>query len=208
MIASSHRSRHAFWLKHLHRWHWISAATCLVGMLLFAITGITLNNAGHIEARPQVREATANLPDTLLPLLRAEPASDKAPLPPAVALWIADAFGADATDRATEWSKDEVYVSLPRPGGDAWLSIQRADGEAIYEITDRGWVSYLNDLHKGRNTGKAWSWFLDIFAIACLVFAVTGLVLLHLHARHRAATWPLVGFGLVAPLLLVLLFIH
>jgi hypothetical protein len=35
----------SFWLKHLHRWHWISAAACLVGMLLFAATGITLNHA-------------------------------------------------------------------------------------------------------------------------------------------------------------------
>jgi len=27
------------------RWHWISAAICLVGMILFAITGVTLNHA-------------------------------------------------------------------------------------------------------------------------------------------------------------------
>lgn len=208
MISSSNRSRHAFWLKHLHRWHWISAAICLVGMLMFAITGITLNNAGHIEAKPQVREAAARLPNALLPLLAAEPASDKTQLPPDILRWITDAFGVDAVGRAIEWSKDEVYISLPRPGGDAWLSIQRDGGEAIYEVTDRGWVSYFNDLHKGRNTGAAWGWFLDVFAMACLIFAITGLVLLHLHARHRAATWPLVGLGLVAPLLLAVLFIH
>ena len=31
-----------FWLKQMRQWHWISAAICLIGMLLFAVTGITL----------------------------------------------------------------------------------------------------------------------------------------------------------------------
>src|SRR3546814_1996679 len=52
--------------------------------------------------------------------------------------------------------------------------------------TDRGWIAYLNDLHKGRHTGAAWSWFLDLFAVACLVFSLTGLVLLQMHAGQRA----------------------
>ena len=54
----------------------------------------------------------------------------------------------------------------------------------------------------------AWSWFLDIFAVACLVFSLTGLVLLKMHAGNRSATWPMVGLGLVIPLVLALLFIH
>ena len=55
--------------------------------------------------------------------------------------------------REAEWSGREIYVALPQPGGDAWLSIDLATGEVQYERTDRGWISYLNDLHKGRNTG-------------------------------------------------------
>jgi hypothetical protein len=42
--------RRAFWLKHLHQWHWVSSAACLVGMLLFAITGIAGLRA-HLHAR-------------------------------------------------------------------------------------------------------------------------------------------------------------
>ena len=38
--------------------------------------------------------------------------------------------------------------------------------------------------------------------------AVATAVLLQLHAGGRPSTWPLVGLGLVAPLLLALLFIH
>jgi hypothetical protein len=63
-------------------------------------------------------------------------------------------------------------------------------------------------LHKGRNTGAAWKWFLDLFAIATLVFCLTGLLLLVEHARRRKMTWPLVGLGLFLPFLLAVLLIH
>ena len=115
---------------------------------------------------------------------------------------------ADLPDTPAEWSPEEIYLSLPRPGGDAWLRIERESGSVEYERTDRGWVSYLNDLHKGRHTGTAWSWFLDIFSVACLVFCITGLFILKFHAANRPTTWPMVGMGLVAPLLLVILFVH
>ena len=124
-------------------------------------------------------------------------------------LWLMPTTGTKLyTFRAGEWSADEIYLSLPRPGGDGWLSIDRASGEVDYEVTRRGAVAYLNDLHKGRNAGPVWGWFIDVFALACLVFSITGLFLLKFHAARRASTWPLVALGLVLPVLLALIFIH
>ncbi|WMD21264.1 PepSY-associated TM helix domain-containing protein [Achromobacter seleniivolatilans] len=200
--------RRAYWLKTLHQWHWISSALCLLGMLLFAITGLTLNNASLIESKAVVNSHQAQLPEPVLKQLTVAAGQKKAPLPAPVAQWLDDALGASTAGKTAEWSADEVYLSLPRAGGDAWLSIDRSSGEVEYERTDRGWVSYLNDLHKGRHTGLAWSWFLDIFALACLVFSLTGLVLLKMHAGNRSATWPMVGLGIVIPVVLALLFIH
>ncbi|TCZ60836.1 PepSY-associated TM helix domain-containing protein [Roseicella aquatilis] len=201
------RGSRSFWLKHLHQWHWVSAALCLVGMLLFAATGITLNHAADIGATPRVTTRTATLPSGLLEGLTAEP-EGKRPLSAPLAAWVAREFGVDAAGRAAEWSGADIYLALPRPGGDGWISIDRETGEATHEVTSRGWIAILNDLHKGRDTGPAWRWFLDAFAAACLIFCLTGLVLLHLHAGGRPATWPVVGLGLVAPLVLALLFIH
>ena len=205
--ASTHQQRRGYWLRTLHQWHWISAAVCLVGMLLFAATGLTLNHAAQIEAKPKVVHVSDTLP---APLLKALPERDSgnAPLPPALRDWLRTRHGIVAGERNAEWSQDEVYLSLPGPGSDAWLSIQRADGAFEYEHTDRGTIAWLNDLHKGRNAGSAWSWFIDLFAVACLVFCITGLFLLHLHARQRRMTWPLVGLGLLIPLLIALLLIH
>lgn len=201
--------RRAYWLKTLHQWHWISAALCLIGMLLFSATGITLNHAAQIKATPEVQTIKGTLPAELLAPLRAQAATgEPAPLPMPLREWLSAQWSIRVGERVAEWSGDEVYLSLPRPGGDAWLNIQLDDGALEYERTDRGWISYFNDLHKGRNTGVAWSWFIDLFAIACLVFSVTGLFLLKLHAAQRGMTWPLVGLGLLLPLLLALLFIH
>ena len=47
-------ARRSLWLKTLHQWHWISSAICLMAMLLFSITGFTLNHAAQIESTPQV----------------------------------------------------------------------------------------------------------------------------------------------------------
>ena len=213
------QKRRAFWLKHLHQWHWISSGICLIAMLVFAATGLTLNHAAQIEAHPKVERLGAQLPRSLLEPLKhlALAAGANAntrnttahqPLPLAVREWVRQQLHVTIGEQAAEWSADEVYVPMPRPGGDAWLRVALEDGAIEFEKTDRGWISYFNDLHKGRNTGAAWSWFIDVFAVACLVFCITGLFLLQMHAAKRPATWPLVVLGLVIPLLLAVLFIH
>ncbi|OWQ88466.1 hypothetical protein CDN99_16555 [Roseateles aquatilis] len=204
-------ARRSAWLKQLHQWHWISSAVCLIGMILFAVTGFTLNHAADIEAKPAIVNKTARLPDELVKAVRPvadKEADHKAAVPAPVRAWLAKELDRPIDAREAEWSRDEIYLALPRPGGDAWIRIARDSGEIEFEDTDRGWISFLNDLHKGRNAGVAWSWFIDIFAAACLLFSITGLLILKFHAVSRPSTWPLVGLGLVIPALLALLLIH
>lgn len=176
-------------------------------MLLFAITGITLNHAAQIQVEPKITTIETQLAAAILQQL-VVPEEDKAPLPELLRDWLAKEHGVQVAQQRAEWSEDEVYLSLPRPGGDAWLSIDLIRGDLLYEKTDRGWVSYFNDLHKGRNTGLVWFWFIDVFSVACIIFCVSGLVLLHRHAGNRPTTWPMVGLGFVVPLILIILFIH
>ena len=205
---STQQQRRGYWLRILHQWHWISAAVCLLGMLLFAITGITLNHAGAIEAKPQTVEAEGQLPADLLNIAKAAQ-TEQGALPDPIRVWLAKDMGVKAPKAAAiEWTDEEAYVSLPRPGGDGWVTFDVGTGAVVHESTSRGPVAYLNDLHKGRHAGAVWSLFLDVFAIGCIVFCATGLVLLQLHSRARKITWPLVGLGLAVPLILVLLFIH
>jgi hypothetical protein len=207
--TAKEQQNRAFWLKHLHQWHWMSAALCLIGLVLFSITGFTLNHAGWIGANPQVTSFTEQLPQSLLQELQsASKTGTQRELPTAMRRWLDQRFSVSSGQSVPEWSDVEVYVSLPRPGGDGWLSVDLENGDVLFEESDRGWLAYFNDLHKGRSAGAAWSWFIDAFAVATLVFASTGLLLLKMHSTHRPGTWPMVGLGLVLPLLLALLFVH
>ena len=209
--AAAHNASRAVWLKNLHQWHWISSALCLLGMLLFSVTGITLNHSSQIEAKPVITRKHAPLPAPVAAELRTYAARHdgaKLPLTPAIEHWLLDQWQVQAGGRVAEWSADEVYLAMPKAGGDAWLRIGVEDGAVEFENTDRGWISWLNDVHKGRNTGPAWNWFIDIFAGACLVFCLTGLLILKFHAANRPFTWPMVGLGFLIPLLIALLFIH
>ncbi len=206
-IAVHALQRRSFWLRQLTQWHWISAALCMIGMLLFAATGITLNHASQIKTQPRITRQQGEVPADLLDQLKAGVDVGGA-LPKGVRAWLDAQWSLHGTGGVAEWSEDEVYLSMPRPGGDAWVSFDLQSGEAEYEGTDRGWISYFNDLHKGRNAGAVWGWFIDVFAVACLVFSISGLLLLQMHAARRRTTWPLVGLGLLLPALLALLFIH
>lgn len=200
------QARAAF-MRQTVRWHWISAAISLIGMLVFAATGFTLNHAADIKSEPRTAERSGELPAALLPALKAAQASG-GDLPAPVLAWLKSELKIKARKGPVEWSEGEAYVAMPGPGTDAWVTLDTETGEAAYERTDRGAIAYLNDLHKGRNTGEAWAWFIDIFAIACVVFCVTGLLLLQLHAHARKSTWWLVGAGLVIPLLLAMFLVH
>jgi len=202
------RARKSFWLKQLHTWHWMSSAISLIGLLLFAITGFTLNHAADIEGSPKSVEAAAQLPAPLLAQVKPDDAPDsKKPLPAPVAKFVGDTLKMRATGTA-DWTADEIYLGMPSPGGDAWISIDRESGAVTSETSSRGWTAYLNDLHKGRNAGTAWKWFIDIFVFACVVFSLTGVVLLWMHSKHRKSTWPLVIAGLVIPALIAIFLIH
>lgn len=209
MPPKPRKSKAQFWKRQARIWHWISGAVCLTGMLLFAATGITLNHAGQIEANPQTRSLTFELPETARSGLASLAEDGTAEhLPRDLAVLIRRELGVWPNRGTLEWSPVDVYVSLPRPGGDAWMSIDFDSGEVLYEETSRGAIALLNDLHKGRHTGTVWAWFLDIFSVATILFCLTGLWLLQIHAGKRAITWPLVAGGTALPVLLVILFVH
>lgn len=194
------------WLGTLRQWHWISSALCLAGMLLFAVTGITLNHASQISAKPLIVTLDRALPKPLLAELQLTATQQQ--LPSSVHNWLEQQLKQSINPTYAEWSSAELYLALPRPGGDGWFSIDLDSGELLYESTDRGWIAYFNDLHKGRNSGAAWSWFIDIFAGICVLFSFTGLWLLTRQTKMRPSTWPVTLAGLVIPVLIMLLFIH
>ena len=196
------------WHRQVQQWHWISAAVCLAALLLFSITGITLNHSVALGSTPQITTREGQMPAALLAELIERNAADRHVLPPGLHGWLDAELDFDSRRGRAEWSGDEVLISAPGAGRDTWVSLDLASGDWLYEDTWRGAVAWMNDLHKGRNTGGLWQAFIDLVAIACIIFAVTGLFLLQLAARQRPSTWPLVGGGALLLLVMMIFFAH
>ncbi|WP_017445908.1 PepSY-associated TM helix domain-containing protein [Gayadomonas joobiniege] len=191
-------------LWNVKNWHWISSAICLAGMLLFAVTGITLNHAAEIESEPKITSYEAELPANILSSLQQQKS-----LTSSFKSWFKNQTGQNIPDAIKpEINAGEIYLAMPRPGGDSWFSLMLETGEFYMETTERGYIAYLNDLHKGRNTSSAWRWFIDIFSIACIVFTVTGLILLKKYAKGRKSTWPLIIASFLLPVAIALIPAH
>jgi hypothetical protein len=79
----------------------------------------------------------------------------------------------------------ECMVTFKGPGYAADAFIDRASGR--YDLTEssHGFVAIINDLHKGRDSGKAWSVLIDVSAVLMTFVSLTGLALLFYIKRRR-----------------------
>jgi len=79
----------------------------------------------------------------------------------------------------------QCMVTFQGPGYFAQALIDRATGE--YNLTEfrPGVLVVLQDLHRGKATGPAWSWVIDASAAILTVASITGLALLLFYRRRR-----------------------
>lgn len=82
---------------------------------------------------------------------------------------------------------DQCEVSFKGPGYTADAFIDRSTGK--YELTESrmGFVAILNDLHKGRDSGKPWGIAIDISAILLTLVSLTGLTLIFFLFKRRSS---------------------
>jgi len=86
-------------------------------------------------------------------------------------------------------------VSFKGPGYAADAFIDRGTGSFDVTETKMGLAAILNDLHKGRDSGHAWSVLIDVAAVFMTFVSVTGLVLLCFLAKRRFSGFAAAGVG-------------
>lgn len=197
-----------WWLRQLHLWHWLSGGASLSVVLFFAATGFLLNHPQLIASHVTVQEISATVPRPLIPVVEGAATTGTGPLPFDLAAWLGDLAGEPMRGRLADYSGSEIWVDLPRPGGEGTIWIDRVSGAVQVEITRQGWLAVAADLHKGREASPAWTLVIDLLALGSVAFALSGVALMVLHARARPATWPVTAGGLALPLILFLLFTH
>ena len=102
---------------------------------------------------------------------------------------------------------DQIGVSFKGPGYAADVFINRATGQYDVTKTSAGFVGIINDLHKGRDTGHAWSIFIDVAAILMTLVSLTGMVLLLFIKRKRMSGLIVAGLGLLLAYLVYVIWI-
>jgi uncharacterized protein len=102
----------------------------------------------------------------------------------------------------------QVEVSFKGPGYEASVFIDRRTGAYDVTETKMGLAAMLNDLHKGRDSGKAWGWLIDASAIFMTLVSVTGIVLILFLQKRRFSGLFAGTVGAVLCLIVYLLWVH
>ncbi|WP_176715534.1 PepSY-associated TM helix domain-containing protein [Thioclava sp. SK-1] len=209
MADHSHpRGSRGWWLHHLHAWHWLTGAASLSILIFFALTGILLNHPGWVPANTTRAQQMLTVPADVMSAVAAAPTTGTGPLPTALAQWLQHTAELSVAGRMAEYIGTEIWIDLPRPGGNGLVVMDRNTGQVEVEQTRNGWLAVAMDLHKGRDSGAIWSLIIDALAVCVLLFGFSGLGLLIAHASARPATWPMTLGGIALPGVLIVLCVH
>lgn len=74
--------------------------------------------------------------------------------------------------------EDECELTFQGPGYAAIARISRETGDYSVDVTSNDLVTVFNDLHKGRHSGEAWSWVIDLSAVVGVLVSISGFVLI------------------------------
>jgi hypothetical protein len=187
----------------LFRWlHIYLSMVSFAIVFFFAVTGLTLNHAdmfqGRIHAiteKGKMNAAWTNSTDTnrIDKLHIVEYLRETHGIRAAVGdLWIDD---------------NQIRVPFRAPGFAADAFINRDN--ATYELTSTsaGFVGFINDLHKGRDTGPAWPMVIDIAAVSLTLVSLTGMVLLLYLKKKRLSGLLIAALGLLLAYIVYKIFI-
>ena len=150
---------------------WLSAFAFLT-LLFFSVTGLLLNHPEWFEPAKTEQTTQLILPESILKSIKQqENPSDT------ILNYVRQQQNVVGRYQSSEVMDNEVMIRLESPAGATDIWVMADTGET--EITQKpaSTVSMLNDLHRGKNSGLAWSWLIDISAIIVIALSLFGYIL-------------------------------
>lgn len=186
------------WARRLHIY--ISMALLLV-VLFFSVTGITLNRPEiFVKSEPDSSEQVLSLPADLFQSVKGPFVPNESAIVDYLTKHAQLSGKPSALQVFTEIEdgeliEGEISMDYKGPGYNVAVFIDMLAREAVVEKSHYGLVAVLNDLHKGRNSGDVWKWFIDITALLMVLFVLTGVCLLVPKKKtfNTAIKWTLFG---------------
>jgi uncharacterized protein len=152
------------------RWlHVYTSMVSLLVVLFFAATGVTLNHPDWL-ATERTEEASGTLP-----------ASWKTTngidwLVVAEHLRTTNGVHGTVADRREDDREGSLTFRAPGYSADCFIDVET--GSYRLSVSYQGAISVINDLHRGRDTGSAWAWLIDVAGVFLVFLSLTGLGLL------------------------------
>jgi hypothetical protein len=186
----------------LSRWlHIYLSMVSFAVVLFFSVTGLTLNHADWFGDKEHLTKFKGKVPTEWV---NAKDTNAIKKLEIVERLRNNHHIKGAVSDFLIE--DNQCSVSFKGPGYSADAFIDRQTGE--YKLTEArlGLVAIINDLHKGRDSGKGWSWLIDASAIFLTLVSLTGIIMICFMKKKRLSglLWA-VGGIVVCYLLYVLL---
>jgi len=176
--------RNFIWKKRtaaFSRWlHLYLSMLCFLVVLFFAITGITLNHTEWFDGKQTEKKFEGKLP---VEWVNNTDTSKIKKLE--IVEFFRNKYGIKGYVTDFFVDDEQCSVSFKGPGYSANAFINRKDGQLQLSELRLGLIAVLNDLHKGRDSGKSWSWLIDISAVFLTIVSLSGLLMLFFLKKRR-----------------------
>jgi hypothetical protein len=187
----------------LSRWlHiYISMASCGI-LLFFAVTGLTLNHQDWFSGQQRTNEYHGSVQRKWV---HTADAKDVAKLE--IVEYLRQNFHIRAALADFRVEDTDCDVTFKGPGYAADAFIDRDTGN--YQISENrfGFVAIINDLHKGRDTGRKWAGAVDVSAVLMILVSLTGFALIFFLPKRRLPGLIVLGSGMALFYLVYLIFV-
>jgi hypothetical protein len=151
-------------------------------LLFFAVTGITLN---HTEWFADQQKTTSMNGKLNLEWVSVKDTARIAKLN--IVEFLRNTHGIKGAVGEFSIDENQCTISFNGPGYTADAFVNREDGSYEVSETKTGIWGVLNDLHKGRDSGKTWGWLIDASAVLMVLVSMTGLIMLFFLKKKRVS---------------------
>lgn len=190
------RTRVAPWKRQLaivSRWLHIYLSMASFGILFFfAVTGLTLNHTEWLKGQQKTVQFKGTLNRDWVKGTDVQSVQKLE-----IVEFLRTTHGVRTAMSEFRVDEFQCTVSFKGPGYTADAFVDRATGRYEFTETRMGAVAILNDLHKGRDSGKVWSAVIDVSAVLMTLVSLTGLVLIFYLQKRRLPGLTALAAGVV-----------
>lgn len=184
--------RNPLWKRRLAAWsRWLHIYLSMVSfaiLFFFAVTGLTLNHQQWFARQQKIAQFKGTMNAEWL---RGGVAKLE------VVEYLRGHHKISSAVNEFRVDDGQASVSFKGPGYAADVFIDRRTGAYDVTETKMGLAAILNDLHKGRDSGRAWAWLIDVSAVFMTFVSVSGIVLLLFLQKRRFSGMMAFGVGAV-----------